>query len=123
LNKIRALEKEKSDKERRIQDLLDEKQRIHNQWADDRRSLDHRVRALEQNLRHITQSNGYTNTGFNSSLPANDTQLLLQSMNYAQQRSPRAAVLHDSTMQKMEELRLKIADRRSGSSGINTRPR
>lgn len=58
--KIKSLETENLEKELRVQELLDEKQRIHNQWADERRSLDHRVRLLEQNLRILQMSSNNT---------------------------------------------------------------
>ncbi|CAD5229026.1 unnamed protein product [Bursaphelenchus okinawaensis] len=53
MERIRRLEKEQTEKDKRIQELLDEKQRIHGQWADERQSLDHRVRNLEHDLKQI----------------------------------------------------------------------
>nr|CAD2169472.1 unnamed protein product [Meloidogyne enterolobii] len=47
---------EKAEKERRIQELLDDKMRIQMQWAEERRSLDVRVRMLEKDLRHFMGS-------------------------------------------------------------------
>ncbi|KAI6205176.1 hypothetical protein M3Y94_00763000 [Aphelenchoides besseyi] len=120
LNKIRLLEKERGEKEQRIQDLLDEKQRIHGQWADERRSLDHRVRLLEQDLRHImsTNTNG-PSVNYSQAAPiyqsAESPSPLRQSMGNVP-TSARAAVLHDSGALKMEELRQRIAERRTGAA-------
>lgn len=50
------LEMEKTEKERRIQELLDEKMRFQMQWAEERRSLDVRLRLLEKDLRHFMGS-------------------------------------------------------------------
>ncbi|KAI1707900.1 angiomotin [Ditylenchus destructor] len=121
LAKIRNLEQEKVERERRIQELLDEKQRIHNQWADERRSLDHRVRLLEQDLRHLMGSNstisliGYPSY-YPSSMNSPYSSAIRQRSSAELPTSARAAVLDDSTMARMEELRRKIADRRANSS-------
>lgn len=140
---------EKTEKERRIQELLDEKQRIHGQWADERNSLDHRVRLLEQDLRQlVTQySLPFTGSYVNGAIASNGT---LQG-NYAYSPSnlifygptgeyfinpvaamnasaaPRgsnsdlsisvkAAVLHQSNITRMEELKRKMAGRRGSNS-------
>ena len=59
-NEIEAMtirwEIEKAEKERRIQELLDDKIRIQMQWSEERRSLDVRVRMLEKDLRHFMGS-------------------------------------------------------------------
>lgn len=95
--------------------MLDDKQRIHNQWAAERRSLDHRIKVLEQNGRHNDgQYNGYpANNGFYSSSHQ-------QTSNQSMPTNTRAAVFHDPTIQQMEELRQKIADRRGGPTNPST---
>lgn len=150
------MELEKSEKERRIQELLDEKQRIHGQWADERHSLDHRVRLLEQDLRHLVNQSSlsYNNNSVNANGgsraasplhcsssyayntsnskfydPGNDyligpptinSAMIQRDSNIELPTSIRAAVLHDSTMARMEELRRKMADRRASSGSWNS---
>lgn len=75
--KIKSNETESLEKELRIQQLLDEKQRIHNQWAEERRSLDHRVRLLEQDLRILQMgSNNALSSVFNENNHTNALNML-----------------------------------------------
>ena len=63
--KAMRLELEKAEKDRRIQELLDEKMRIQMGWAEERRNLDVRVRMMEKELRHFvgSQSSLASSTG------------------------------------------------------------
>lgn len=118
---MEALEKEKAENEKRIQDLLDEKQRIHCQWADERRSLDHRVRLLEQDLRRLmggSPSGGlptHYNDGFYGAPRSVDSP----------PPSQRAALMPtEATVQRVDELivRQKIADRNALNNRNNRKP-
>lgn len=110
LAKIRNLEKEKREKDVKIQDLLDEKQRIHNQWADERRTLDRHVRILEQNIR---QNDGRLN-GFYSSNQPNTASVEGQ---IGRPAMARAAMLYGPNIHQMEDdIRQKIAERQAASA-------
>lgn len=121
--RIRQLEKEKMDKDKRIQSLLDEKERIHGQWAEERRSLDHRVRLLEQDWRHYREAQNPV-PGFNGGPPPPLSPLHSPYKNVHNgpvspgingfKRNPGSH--GDSTAQKMDELKQRIFDRKAASN-------
>jgi hypothetical protein len=53
------LEEEKSDRDRRLQDMLDEKRHLYKQFTDERRSLDVRVRQLEYDIRYLIGNHSF----------------------------------------------------------------
>ncbi|KAL7071648.1 hypothetical protein ACQ4LE_009235 [Meloidogyne hapla] len=141
-NEIEAMtirwEIEKAEKERRIQELLDDKMRIQMQWAEERRSLDVRVRMLEKDLRHFMgsqsslASSGGAGSGIGGYYPTelNEHNSPFSSIRgskfYHQHRSTaelptsaRGATLYDEriasqdVMARMEELGRKLAGKRN----------
>jgi hypothetical protein len=104
LTKIRGLEKDKSDKETRIHELMEDKQRIHNQWANERHAFDQhmKIAAMRQNDGHF---NGFFSSN-QSSTTSTEGQI-------GRPTSARAAVFHDPTLQQMEDIRQRIAERRA----------
>ncbi|CAD5234789.1 unnamed protein product [Bursaphelenchus xylophilus] len=123
IEKIKILEKEKMEREKKIQNLMDEKQRIHGQWADERRSLDHRVRNLEQDLRHIKggapfagyngfcsdSDNSYSSFRQQSSYSNGGSILMKQKMNA------------DSVISKVDDLKIKASENRRNPPQFNGR--
>nr|CAD2202684.1 unnamed protein product [Meloidogyne enterolobii] len=127
---------EKAEKERRIQELLDDKMRIQMQWAEERRSLDVRVRMLEKDLRHFMgsqsslASSGGAGSGIGGYYP---TELNEHNSPFSSIRgskffhrstaelptSARGATLYDEriasqdVMARMEELGRKLAEKRN----------
>jgi hypothetical protein len=101
LTKIRTLEKEKADKETRIHELMEDKQRIHNQWANERHAFDQHMK-----LAASRQNDGH---GFFSSNQSSTTSTEGQ---IGRPTSARAAVFHDPTLQQMEDIRQRLAERR-----------
>ena len=130
------LEMEKAEKERRIQELLDDKMRNQMQLNEERRSLEIRVRNLEKDLRHVLGSQsslasscggghyGFVHADFSEQSPF--ASIRGQKSSYSQYRSTaelptstRVAALCDErtttgmdVMARMEELGRKLAERR-----------
>ncbi|KAI6191897.1 hypothetical protein M3Y97_00277400 [Aphelenchoides bicaudatus] len=104
LSKIRGLEKDKADKDGRIHDLMEDKQRIHNQWANERHAFDQHMK-----LAALRQNDGQFN-GFFSSNQSSTTSTEGQ---IGRPTSARAAVFHDPTLQQMEDIRQRLAERRA----------
>ena len=119
MTKIQKLETEKSEKERRVQELLQEKRHIQDQWTDERRTLDLRVRLLEEDMSRSFNAPGLT--PYDAIYPTSS------SMGDLAAKGSNVSVYNDP-MARMEELRLKIAERRSGTGswffgGMRAKPK
>ena len=71
IQRVRILELEKAEKERRLQELIDEKYKMHYQWLHEQRSLENRIRQMEVDFQLLV--------GGKSSSLANISRLLCQS--------------------------------------------
>lgn len=83
---------------------MEDKQRIHNQWANERHAFDQhmKIAAMRQNDGHF---NGFFSSN-QSSTTSTEGQI-------GRPTSARAAVFHDPTLQQMEDIRQRIAERRA----------
>lgn len=129
IQRVRILELEKAEKERRLQELIDEKYKMHYQWLHEQRSLENRIRQMEVDFQLLV--------GGKSSSLANISRLLCQSQVSAIDSPPyssrgrsygvgnftkhlstcelpnaNAPLLSDNVLSRMEALKHRLSNRR-----------
>lgn len=121
MTKIQKLEAEKFAQERRMHELLDEKRHIQDQWAKDRTSLDGRVSLLEEEVKRFVPMPAFGLAPYDAVYPTS------ASMGDLASKGSSVSVYNDP-MARIEEMRLKIAERRSSTGswyfgGMRAKPK